>query len=367
MSKIGFLLGPGGIKDGIGDYIATVGSSGNSPVILANDLSGEIELALAYNSVMAFRVVRDGSEQYAVPDYSLPPAEAALKHWAKISQYFPVVVMQNRSRIWILPINEPDKNRSDWLGEFSYEIAMIANAQGYKIASLGFSAGEPEKDHWKTPGMLKYLRYCAQNPSHAGVCLHEYSLSTDYLVSGGWMVGRFRFLHYVCDEMCIPRPTIIIGEFGWTDREIPQPDIAMRHIHEAENLYAPHGNILGAGIWYLGAYNNTTISQQVQKLIQPITEASASEACRGLPRTQYRREYWVLPQEISKADANAIFELAFPGKITVGWSYDDAGIGDLADVNAVLWEIPSAAQNTFRSWYATNYPGVKVAFRNIAK
>ena len=365
MSKIGFLIGPGGTRDGLGEYIIKVGCSGNKPIIFANDLDGEIISALEYASIVAFRVVRDGSEQYSVPDYSLSPKEAAIKHWRTISQYFPVSIMENRGRVWIFPINEPDKNRADWLGYFSYELAIIANAQGYRIASLGFSAGEPEPDHWHTPGMQKYLRYCGANPNRAGVCLHEYSLSMDHLVDNGWMVGRFKFLHYACDQLGIPRPTILLGEFGWTDRAIPNPETALQHILQADSLYAPHRNILGAGLWYLGYYNNTTIAQQVQKLIAPITEISKAQTCPGTPRTQYRREYWVLPQEASLEETQRIVAEAYEKKVTMGWSFDDAGIGDLGDINAVLWGIPEAAKNTYRTWYATYYPSVKVSFRNL--
>jgi hypothetical protein len=52
---------------------------------------------------------------------------------------------------------------------------------------------------------------------------------------------------------------------------------------------------------------------------------------------------------------------------SAGGSYDDAGIGDLDNRTAVLWNIPTSAQQEYRDWYAVNYPGVVVEFRNSAQ
>lgn len=52
---------------------------------------------------------------------------------------------------------------------------------------------------------------------------------------------------------------------------------------------------------------------------------------------------------------------AYPGRQTVGFSYDDAGIGDLNKRNVVVWgsEFP---QSTLIDWYAWYYSGVTPSF-----
>jgi hypothetical protein len=91
------------------------------------------------------------------------------------------------------------------------------------------------------------------------------------------------------------------------------------------------------------------------------------EPCRGLPRVQYARRVNVLPPTMSLERASAIFAACWhDGRQTVGGSYDDAGIGDLDERTAVLWDIPQADEQTFVDWYAEHYPGVKVEFAGDA-
>lgn len=50
---------------------------------------------------------------------------------------------------------------------------------------------------------------------------------------------------------------------------------------------------------------------------------------RGQPRMQYSRRYVLLPQDVTLALALAAMEGAYPKRMTVGFSADDAGIGNL--------------------------------------
>lgn len=85
--------------------------------------------------------------------------------------------------------------------------------------------------------------------------------------------------------------------------------------------------------------------------------------CVGLPRVQYKRIYEVLKQDITEEEAVRRFLEAWDaGKRTVGWSYDDAGIGALEDKTAILHDIALADQQTFTDWFARYYPGTKVRF-----
>jgi hypothetical protein len=58
----------------------------------------------------------------------------------------------------------------------------------------------------------------------------------------------------------------------------------------------------------------------------------------------------------------AIIGQAYARRNTVGFSHDDAGIGDLDQRHVVVWgnEYP---QSVLRNWYNQYYPGVTVEFR----
>lgn len=87
------------------------------------------------------------------------------------------------------------------------------------------------------------------------------------------------------------------------------------------------------------------------------------DECVGLPREQYKRVVHVLPSTMSEADEIEVFKQArADGRQTVGWSYDDAGIGDLDNKTAILWEIPTNRHVEFMDWYAAHYPNTDVKF-----
>ena len=76
--KIGFLAGVGGNATGIGDYVRACDAAGVPAVVMSNDDVKGVADALALIEagsqvphVMVFRVVRDGTEKYAVPDYGM--------------------------------------------------------------------------------------------------------------------------------------------------------------------------------------------------------------------------------------------------------------------------------------------------------
>ena len=103
----------------------------------------------------------------------------------------------------------------------------------------------------------------------------------------------------------------------------------------------------GNGSWRFGPYST-----------------SAPPSGRGAPRVQYAREYWVVHSQASSAQFRSVASSGFSGRKTVGFSYDDAGIGDLDRRTVVVWgnEFP---QQTLLNWYNQHYPGVVVSFRNF--
>ncbi len=84
----------------------------------------------------------------------------------------------------------------------------------------------------------------------------------------------------------------------------------------------------------------------------------------GQPRIDYGRVFNVAPNGASLADFLKIATAAYnTNKQTVGFSYDDAGIGDLSNRRAVLWDIPVADRPGFVAFFAQFYPGVVVEFK----
>jgi hypothetical protein len=78
---------------------------------------------------------------------------------------------------------------------------------------------------------------------------------------------------------------------------------------------------------------------------------------RGAPRVQYNRVYHLLPQEASIDDAVRVAKEAYEARETVGYSYDDAGVGDL-DVRSVI--LHGKHPESITEWYQEHYPGVQV-------
>jgi murein DD-endopeptidase MepM/ murein hydrolase activator NlpD len=91
-------------------------------------------------------------------------------------------------------------------------------------------------------------------------------------------------------------------------------------------------------------------------------EIVAGGDCKGEPRTDYERTVHVAPQEATLERYLDICREAFKTKSTVGFSYDDAGIGNLTVKNAKLWDIPEVKVHEFQTWYIANYPGTIVSF-----
>ncbi|MEJ2752993.1 MAG: hypothetical protein P8169_10020, partial [Chloroflexota bacterium] len=55
---------------------------------------------------------------------------------------------------------------------------------------------------------------------------------------------------------------------------------------------------------------------------------------------------------------------AFERKQTVGFSYDDAGVGALDRKTAILYDIPREKRMAYLAWYERYYPDTKVFFRD---
>jgi hypothetical protein len=381
-TKIGFHVGPGGNQTGLGDWMQCLDAAGVPFTLKSADSAGQIlegaqlRQASRVPHVLVYRksvVTASDPEQNwnpDVPEYALPPQSAAALHWQRHRVAFPPELVPYKHLIWIETINEVDKNRAEWLGEFAYHTAQLALAEGFNWAAFGWSTGEPEPEHWQGPKMRQFLELAGQNPGRVAVALHEYSLDRDDISIGyPFLVGRFQELFDVADSFGIRRPTVLVTEFGWEYQDVPSPSQAIgSHVPWSDQVYAPEPEIQGAAIWYLGP-GFGGISNQAQQLIAPLTDYSLQSYSsiprpRGKPRTPYAREYWVVDGRATLAQLQEIARQAHPGRVTVGFSYDDAGIGDLDVRRVVVWG-DEIDKNLLLQWYGQYYGGVSVEFRAL--
>ena len=226
----------------------------------------------------------------SVPHYELPPEQAAQHHWSIHRDLFPPEL--DPSLVWIETLNEPDRTQSEWLAQFALETARLAMAEGYRWAAFGWASGEPEPEHWRGPKMQEFLRLAGENPDRLAVAVHEYSyLEEDIGHEYPYKVGRFQALFEVADELGIARPTVLITEGGWEYADIPPVEDAIQDIKWLSKLYAAYPQVKGAAIWNIGVgccFGD--ISEQVQEIIDPLTELSL-------------RKYYALPAEKQPVNA----------------------------------------------------------------
>lgn len=209
-----------------------------------------------------------------VPHYELEPALAAQVHWQEHREKFPAEL--DPSLVWIETLNEPDRTKADWFGQFALETARLAMADGFRWAAFGWASGEPEPEQWQTPSMLAFLQLAGDNPEQLAIALHEYSFLEENIAHQyPYKVGRFLELFRIADERGFARPTVLITEWGWEHNNIPHTDQALRDLQWASSLYAPYPQVKGAAIWNLGigcCFGD--ISDQVQQIVNPVTEFS---------------------------------------------------------------------------------------------
>lgn len=209
-----------------------------------------------------------------VPIYDLPPAQAAQLHWEEHRALWPPELDPNL--VWMETINEVDKNRSEWLAQFALETARLAMNEGFKWAAFGWASGEPEPEQWQQPAMLDFLRLAGANPDRLAIALHEYSYDKSKIGDQyPFKIGRFQELFRIADQYGIPRPTVLITEWGWEYRAVPEPEEALRDIAWAARLYAAYPQVKGVALWHIGVgCCFFDISQQTERLVEPLLHYS---------------------------------------------------------------------------------------------
>ena len=347
--KIGFHTGPAGDATGIGDYFRELDAVGKPFSIKSVDDYGFIKEALAYSNAdhaMVFRMVTRDGINLDVPFYDIEDwNDAAAEHWALLESYLPFEYKNSadaKRRVWLEFINEPDKNRADWLGKYCTAFARLANADGYKVLAFSWSPGEPEPEDWSLPGMQEYLRYCAQNKDKAGVALHEYSLTSENL--DRWyphLLGRYQQMFDECDRLGIQRPIVYISEFGWTLNNMPNTTEGMADLNWAQNeVYKNQPDVIGTAIWYLGACAGWNgICHKTQRLIAPVKRAAIAypnEEIAPGPTPPNN------PSIVNSGFSEGFTVVDFENEVPTGWQMAWYGMGQTLPNESVVTRIPTA-------------------------
>ena len=423
--KIGFHAGVGGNRTGIGDYMRRLDAAGIPLSVKGADDAGLAVEAAQYarssgvRHNILLRFTQPGGAHDDVPDFSLPPEQAAREHWQRVKQSIPPEIEPIKDLIWIEPTNEIDTHtRAAWLGWFCYHIGRIANADGYKVALAGFNAGQPEPDHWQLPGFKRYLADCAARPDQVAISIHEAKLTDMHAPPQSFvpqLLGRFLYLFATCDLLGLARPTVFISEWAWSYNTMPEPDKAMDDVKWLCRFLARYPTVRGVFLWNLGGGSQwSDLPHKLQRLIAPITQHTLNTAFdepedaplpaevkvalienedeeqpeeeketenpddhskpvqhRGQPREQYERTYILLPPNASEAWATAAVQATWDDRrYTVGASADDAGIGDLDKktviaVNPAAWgdgEDGQGLAGFYRKYYPhTRYRAIEAA------
>ncbi len=207
------------------------------------------------------------------PNYELDPKEAANRHWRAILSNLPSDF--DPARVWLEVLHEPNESYADWLGFFAMEISQIALEQDFQLALFGWGNRQPGREAWYQGGLVEFLHLCQERPDQLAISLHEYSHNPQTLFESAESgIGYFRELIAASRDKEMSPPTIFISEWGWRRDEMPNPELALEHIHQAGQLYAQYPEIKGAAMWTLGMRQVSQISEEVEWLIKPLTDFS---------------------------------------------------------------------------------------------
>jgi len=292
--KVGFHAGVGGNRDGIGAYFSRLDAEGIPFSIKSVDDAGlAVEAAryarqsgVRHNIILRF--TRPGGAIHDLPNFDLPPEQAAQEHWARVRSSIPPEIDPYKDLIWIEPTNEIDTHtKADWLGWFCYYIGRLGMADGYKIALAGFNAGQPEPEHWELEGFRLFLQDCAANPERLAVSLHEGKLGDMNAHPATFyphIIGRFTWLYEVVDQMGIGRPTTFISEWAWSYNDMPGVSPAMEDVEWLSELIARYPTVRGVFLWNLAAGSQWAgLWNKLQKLIVPITDYAVATRFEVVP------------------------------------------------------------------------------------
>jgi len=322
---ISFHCGVGGNKNGLGAWMRALNAAAIPFPLKSTDQYGVLFEALLVgveydiDNILSYRMTKNDKGVREVPDYTASPLDAAIKHCIPLIQNLPPEFSR---LVYIDIINEPrakkapgdvqynDMNAMDWLGEFCYEAAIYMNGLGYRVIAPSLNSGEPGEStsaavtEYSQPGMLKYIRYCADNRHNAMIGLHEYvwnDWKNDHDINDWYphLFGRFEALIAAADIAGIPRTfRIMITEWGFGRDEAPLWNDALPHINDYSHVMSKFPQVVGTASWALQAgWGN--VSNQVQTWIEPLKNYTINERPPLAPQPQRTHELFgsTLPNE----------------------------------------------------------------------
>jgi len=390
MSKLGFHVSIGK-RTGFREALQRAADAGN-PVAcvfsLEQDLWPDIHTA-SPNTTYIFRTQVNGDGPQDA--YRGDPLESARAFMAPVWGKWLV----NHAH-YHAPLNEFDPKSIDdlrWYNAFACEVIKMSNERGYAIALPAFSSGNPPDSPFTRYEAWTELLPMLEAIDAGGhlLILHEYGLQFETLeISRAYLALRYRSLlrfmaqRGLAAQLVISEASAGAGYDGqsvswlldakWYDGQLMQDraviGACLYQIGGAESFVA----ILPTLADYIARTPTPALESQADPcVVGPDTNAAGvpvpesvppdilpppPAGCRGAPRTQYAR---IVNVVVDPEAAKEVLRLTWPQ--TVSNSYDDAGIGDLDDRSAVLWNIAPDQQDRFDEWYRVNYPGVKVTFR----
>lgn len=111
---------------------------------------------------------------------------------------------------------------------------------------------------------------------------------------------------------------------------------------------------------FVGDKGARLLAQQLLRVAEKDPQAEAAQqAPSGAPRLDYRRVYVLLPPTADLKWLMAAARGGFDGRYTVGFSADDAGVGELPNRHVLAVNPHHWPETLTASWFHKNYPGTR--------
>ena len=404
MSKIGVHIVMGA-RTGYGAFLQRIAIAGRAPALIkcVDDFGGAEEAKTLFGSkVITVGRVNNGPggkdlqalEPYKPDGSPLDPKEAAKYYYGLVVKTWTL----NRKRIDVWETFNEYSAHWDWQGNFYMALMDLAEADGFKLALYACSTGNPNNVA-TVMQMLPVLR-AAKKRGHY-LALHEYgNVGTNIITLKGtepYHALRYRQLY---ESILIPNeadPPLLITECGQNGGStFPGLTVFMNDIEWYDSELCRDPYVLGAALFTLGNWAGANFKSALPTLADyiasgqpaprpheplappyvfgkppilekpPVTPPPAGKP-RGTPRLQYNRVYFLLPNEPPTLDGNLrasrwVQALTNSGiltryRLTLGFSADDAAVGDL-DQRHVVAINPETWPGSLADFYAQNYPGI---------
>jgi hypothetical protein len=303
--------------------------------------------------------------------------EYAQTHLDKITAY---TNERPEAKAWIWePYNEPDPPGADGYAALAelMKITIDLAPDWMTLALFSLNAGTPEWDEMNAMVSSGVFEMMVER-DHV-LAVHEGNLwgsspdeymgepipGAPALEGAGPLNFRYRFLYHLLEERGIPKPRLIVTEWYNGDEESQSAEHLAEAVRRYDQEMARDWYALGFMPFTLGptpGWEHTDY-QRVYDELGPYLERvrerenarppSGEPRDRGEPRVQYARTYVLLPPGGERLAVEARSRYLHH---TIGFSADDAGIGDL-DNRHVIAVNPDMWDADLETFFQEHYPG----------